>query len=148
MTQEEARELHILLLSLLGIFHEKFSFKFRQHSHFPPEVKKNLLKIINILYENDQLTSTEIGRILDIEKGSLTTMIDQLEGMGFVNRAADPNDRRKCLLSLSETGKEQMDKTMEQYTQSVAEIFGGKKPEELQQFRDNLRYVVAFMKGI
>lgn len=148
MTLEEARELHIMLITVLGVFHGRFAVNFRNHSQFPPEVKKNLLKIINILYDVGQLTSTQLGQIMDIEKGSLTAMIDQLESLGYVYRAAVPHDRRKTLITLTAAGKELMDRTMEQYTRSVAEMFAGADPEELQQFQDNLRSVTAFMKRI
>lgn len=148
MTQEEARELHIMLLSLAGIFHEKFLFYFRKCNNFPPEVKKNLFKIINILYEFNSMTPTAIGKMLDIEKGSLTTMIDQLEGMGFVVRGADSKDRRKLLLSLSENGREQMDKIMDEYTKSLVDLFEDIDPEDFKHCIDSFRYVVAFLKGI
>ncbi len=148
MTQEEARELHISLMTLMGIFHKKFLIHFRKNSNFPPEVKKNLMKILNILNFVDQLTCTELGRILDIEKGSLTTMIDQLEGLGYVNRTAAPNDRRKIFLTISETGRELMDKTMEQYTRSLVEMYGETAPEAYQEFCGHLRAVTAFMKGL
>ena len=33
---------------------------------------------------------TEIGKLLDVERGSLTALIDQLEEMGLVKRCNDP----------------------------------------------------------
>lgn len=148
MTQEEARELHVLLFNFLGMFHEKFILTFRKENSFSPGIKKNQGKIINMLYHNDKLTSTELGRRLDIEKGSLTTMIDQLEEMDLVVRSLDPDDRRKFLLSLSPAGRQEMEKMMHKYTESLMELFAEVTPQEQEQFFSSLRYVVEFMGSL
>jgi DNA-binding MarR family transcriptional regulator len=148
MKHEEAKELHVLLVTVIAAFHEKFLLKFRRHNHFCPQVKKNQMKILNILYHYDGLTPTGIGKMLDIEKGSLTTMIDQLEAMDFVIRTVDPDDRRKFLLSLSEAGRQQMDKTMEQYTAGLADLFQDIDPKEMDMFVNSLKYVVDFVKKL
>ncbi|HHW61904.1 MAG TPA: MarR family transcriptional regulator [Syntrophomonadaceae bacterium] len=148
MDQEEARELHVLLFAFLGMFHEKFLLTFRKENKFPANIKKNQGKILNMLYHSDKLTSTELGRRLDIEKGSLTSMIDQLEEMELVVRSLDPDDRRKFLLSLSPAGRQEMDKMMDKYTENLIELFADVIPQEQEQFFTSLRYVVEFMNRL
>lgn len=148
MDLEEAQELHVLLFTFLGMFHEKFLLNLRKQNEIEPGVKKNHRKIISILYHYDGLTSTEIGRMLDIEKGSLTTMIDQLEEMELVLRSADPSDRRRALLSLSPEGRQKMDHMMQKYAESLVELFKDVETEEKEEFINSLRYVVEFMKKL
>lgn len=148
LNRADAKELHDLLFTFMGQFHEKIILKFRQETVVPPWVKKNHAKIINILYQNDNLTLTEIGKRLDIEKGSLTTLIDQLEEKDFVIRSDDPEDRRKSLISLSERGRVLMDRLMDVYAQKLNEILSTADPSEIKQFIASLQFAVEFMKKV
>lgn len=148
MKREDANQLHVLMFSFMGNFHEKFLVYFRQHQDFFFQLKKNQAKIISILYHHDGLTSTELGKMLDIEKGGLTTIIDQLEGMDLVVRCPDPTDRRKQQLSLSLKGREEMEQVMNLYTSSLMELFAEVDQQELAKFIDSLRFAVDFMEKI
>lgn len=145
MDDMKAKELHDLLYSLVGMFHQKFLCRFRKEYKSPPWMKKNHAKIINLLYRNERLTATEIGKRLDIEKGSLTTLIDQLEERGFVVRESDPADRRRFLIALSDAGREEMNRAMDFYTSKLNDFFQGIDPQELEQFMQSLRYAVTFL---
>jgi len=146
-----AKQIHNLLFAFMGLFHEKFLLRFRQDSHDSTRVpcfKKNHMKILNTLYQKDSITLTEIGKMLDIEKGSLTTLIDLLEKENFVIRTSDPSDRRKTLVCLSSHGREQMDRVMDLCARKMDEILHDTDAVEIQQFLSNLRSVVKFMKKI
>ena len=138
----------MLLFTFMGGFHEKFLVYFRQHQQTSFPLKKNHAKIISILYHRDGLTSTELGKMLDIEKGGLTTIIDQLEESGLLVRRPDPADRRKQQLSLSPVGRQEMEAVMERYTESLRQIFDESDRQELARFMDSLRYAVDFMNKI
>jgi DNA-binding MarR family transcriptional regulator len=132
----------------MGLFHEKFSSRFRQETICESSLKKNHKKIINILYQHDKITLTEIGKLLDIEKGSLTTLIDVLEEEDFVIRLNDPADRRKTLISLSPKGKEEMEQVIDFLAQRMKESLNKFDPKEIQKFQMSLQYVVDFMNKI
>lgn len=148
MNQEQAKELHLLFFSFMGSFHAKFWRRFRQKKDFMPQITKNQAKAIHILYQFDSLTFTELGKLLDIEKGGLTTIIDQLEQMELVVRTPDPDDRRKYRLSLSATGRAEMDEMFEKHRETLMEIFKDVDDEELEKFFASLRYVVDFMERV
>jgi MarR family transcriptional regulator, organic hydroperoxide resistance regulator len=132
----------------MGLFHEKFVYRFRQETICEDTLKKNHKKIINVLYQHDQITLTEIGKLLDIEKGSLTTLIDSLEEKDFVTRLNDPTDRRKTLLTLSPKGKEEMEKVMNVFAQRIDESLHKFDPEEIEKFQQSLEYVVNILKKV
>ena len=143
MDREQALELHVLLFTFMGKFHEKFFMNYRQHLDLAIPLKKNQSKIISMLYHHNGLTSTEIAKMLNIEKGGLTTIIKQLEQMGLVVRHSDPRDRRRQQLNLSEQGRQEMEQVMEHYTGSIM-----KKQideQELIEFMNSLRNVINFM---
>ncbi len=148
MNYEELRKLHDLIFSTMGLFHEKFLHQFRQKNQRYPGLKKNHIRIMGFLHQHPSLTATAIAKMLDIEKGSLTTLIDQLEELGLVVRCADLNDRRKFLISLTDTGKKEMHNTLHCSTQHMSEILSDTDSDELQKFADSLRYAVEFMEKI
>jgi DNA-binding MarR family transcriptional regulator len=86
--------------------------------------------------------------MLDIEKGSLTALIDQLADYGLVNRSADPKDRRKTLITLSPNGKELITKMLDYHTRQISASLANSKSEEIDSFILNLRKAVEFMKKI
>lgn len=143
MNREQALELHILLFTFMGKFHEKFFMNYRQHLDLAIPLKKNQSKIISMLYHHNGLTSTEIAKMLNIEKGGLTTIIKQLEQMGLVVRHSDPRDRRRQQLNLSEQGRQEMEQVMEHYTGSIMKKQVDE--QELVEFMNSLRYVINFM---
>ncbi|WP_368489922.1 MarR family winged helix-turn-helix transcriptional regulator [Clostridium sp. BJN0013] len=148
MRYEKLRELHDLLFKTIGLFHEKFLCQFRKESPRYLGVKKNHIMIIGFLYRHQTLTATEIAKKLNMEKGSLTTLIDQLEEFGLVTRCKDLNDRRKTLISLTNAGKVEMEAMMRNSTQRMNEILSNADPNELLKFISSLRYAVEFMQKI
>jgi DNA-binding MarR family transcriptional regulator len=127
----------------MGKFHEKFFMNYRQHLDLAIPLTKNQSKIISMLYHHNGLTSTEIAKMLNIEKGGLTTIIKQLEQMGLVVRHSDPRDRRRQQLNLSEQGRQEMEQVMEHYTGSIMKKQVDE--QELVEFMNSLRYVINFM---
>ena len=146
MNYQEAKELHDLVFSFIGMFHEKIFYRFRQYHEGIPWMKKNHIKIINLLYQHNYLTSTEIGKKLDMEKGSLTSLIDQLKNRGLVIRTNDANDRRKFLISLSTKGREEVEKILDYHIKEINDFFKEVNPDEMKDFVFKLRHVVDFMK--
>ena len=50
--------------------------------------------VLNNLYFNQGITQSELADLLDIEKPTLGRLLDRLEGKGWLERRADPADRR------------------------------------------------------
>lgn len=148
MNNEDAKELHELLFSFTGLFHEKFLMRFRHRDHNLPGLKKNHFKIMGLLSQHDFLMSSEIGRRLDIEKGSITTLIDQLVEKGLVARQIDPCDRRKSQVSLSAAGREKMNSLLELHAGEIEKCLQDMKASEINQFLDYMRFAVGFMNKI
>jgi Transcriptional regulators len=146
MYTEEAAELHFLLFNFMGLFHNKFLHEFRKKAS--GELKKNHVKIISMLYQQPYLTSTEIARMLDIEKGSVTTLIDQLTEAGLVVRCDTPNDRRKTLVKLTEPGRSKMEQIRASDIETINEILQDVDGNDLQQFLECLRYSMRFMNRL
>lgn len=58
-----------------------------------------------IIHDKGEMMMTALHQIIGLEKGSLTAVIDQLIGMGLVERKRDQKDRRRVNIFLTETGR-------------------------------------------
>ncbi|MGE4272930.1 MAG: MarR family winged helix-turn-helix transcriptional regulator [Desulfitobacterium sp.] len=148
MDIEKAKEIHRLLLAFTGLFHEKYLLRFRNDIDIQIDLKKNQRKILNLLYHESPITLTEIGKRLDIEKGSLTALIDVLMDRGLVIRSNDPKDRRKCLIYLSPQGNELVERLITYYSEKMEHSLSNYDPQEVEAFEKNLRQVVDFLKKV
>ena len=148
MNHQDAKEMHELFFSFVGLFHEKFLVRFRRRDPNLPGLKKNHFKIMGMLSQHEFLMSSEIGRRLDIEKGSITTLIDQLLEKGLVTRQIDPNDRRKSQVSLSTVGREEMNSLLEEHAEEIECCLQDMDASEINQFLDYMRYAVRFMNKL
>ncbi|WP_419726932.1 MarR family winged helix-turn-helix transcriptional regulator [Terrisporobacter petrolearius] len=100
-------------------------------------VNKTQLRALVFIKNHGSISMTELCAKLNIEKGSLTSMIDDLTKKGYVYREKDLADRRKYMIVITEEGEK------------LAINFTGKLSDELEQklFKldesDRLRYQEA-----
>lgn len=63
------------------------------------------MKVMRCLWNKDNVSQTELLKIINIKSSSLTRLLDQLEKKGFVIRTHSSTDCRVKLVSLTEKGK-------------------------------------------
>ena len=69
------------------------------------DVNKTQLRALVFMKNYGEISMTELCAKLNIEKGSLTSMIDDLSKKGYVYREKNLNDRRKYMIVITEEGK-------------------------------------------
>lgn len=69
-------------------------------------VNRTQLRALVFIKNNGEITMTDLCEKLNIEKGSLTTMVDDLTKKGYLTRTRDSRDRRKYILNLTNSGEE------------------------------------------
>ena len=62
-------------------------------------------RILYVLWEHEQLSITEIGRLTSLAKTTLTSMLDRMEAGGFVERIPDKKNRRQIFVTITEKAK-------------------------------------------
>ena len=67
-------------------------------------VNKTQLRALTFIKNYGAINMTELCNMLNIEKGSLTTMIDDLVEKGYVERGNDKKDRRRYIIVMTEAG--------------------------------------------
>lgn len=61
--------------------------------------------ILGFLEQEENLSQRELGIKTGIEKSSMVIFLDQLESKGWLQRKADPNDRRAYAVALTKEGR-------------------------------------------
>lgn len=68
------------------------------------DVNKTQLRALMFIQNYGAISMTDLCAKLNIEKGSLTSMVDDLTAKGYVIRTKDLLDRRKYVISITEKG--------------------------------------------
>jgi DNA-binding MarR family transcriptional regulator len=63
------------------------------------------IKTLHVLSQHGSSPMSMLGRATGLEKGSMTSVIDNLVDRGFVTRSRPESDRRKVLVELTENGR-------------------------------------------
>lgn len=59
-------------------------------------------RILYVLWENGNLTITQIGKLTSLANTTLTSMLDRMEASGLVTRTPDLNNRRQIVISTTD----------------------------------------------
>jgi DNA-binding MarR family transcriptional regulator len=61
--------------------------------------------VIRFLYDNDGLTSSDLGKRTGLDSATLTGILDRLEAGDRIERKQNPDDRRSILIYLTDKGR-------------------------------------------
>jgi DNA-binding MarR family transcriptional regulator len=107
------------------------------------EKKATMLQFMALHYLKGQSNGTpsEIGRLLELSKSSVTQLIERLVKAGFVKRVHDKEDRRNVRLNITESGEKEfvvLKKKMIGKMQRIFSKIPGKDLRELIRIQTNL----------
>lgn len=97
----------------------------RSHGLNPTE-----FAVLELLYHKGDQPIQHIGKKVLLASGSITYVVDKLEGKKLLERKACPKDRRVTHAVITEKGKELMDEIFPRHEKAVDEIFGGLDSKE------------------
>lgn len=90
-------------------------------------------RILYVLWQQEHISLRELSDRTGLAATTLTSMIDRMENSGLVLRVPDQNDRRKTLLSLTDTARN-LEKDYMAVSRQMTEIFyDGFTEEEILQ---------------
>ena len=76
----------------------------RENGH--ADISVAYFAVLQSLWENDRLSITDLGEKAQLEKSTMTSLIDRMEGAGLVKREDHPTDRRAYKICLTPRGKD------------------------------------------
>ncbi len=93
-------------------------------------------RVLAYLYREDGLTQTKLADLLEVSRPAIGQMIDKLEASGFVERRADPNDRRSWGVFLSKQAHAKVEEFLIASQAIEAECFDEFSEQELAVLAD------------
>jgi len=148
MKEERIKETVKLQIEMIHLLHKNFSKAFHQTGNSPYNLNKNQNKAILIIGGVGEIMPTNLGKCLDLQKGSLTSMIDALEKEGLVCRRGDPGDRRKILVSLTEKGKVYREWFTEELEKNYSEVLNRLAEEDIAAYRQSLKTMLDTLRKL
>jgi len=99
--------------------------------------------VINFLYDDDHITSGDLGKMTGLDSATLTGILDRLEAAGLVERKRHPDDRRAIQVCLTPRGKDIAAKTHSLIDQANQEFLSRLNSKERDEFKKLLKKVRA-----
>jgi DNA-binding MarR family transcriptional regulator len=87
------------------------------------------MQAVGTLWEFGRMTMTDLGRRIPLSRAAVTTLTDRLERLGFVKRVADPTDRRRILLEVTERVEQEIARINGHWNERVETYVRGLDPE-------------------
>ncbi|TCT20373.1 MarR family transcriptional regulator [Melghiribacillus thermohalophilus] len=89
--------------------------------------------VLELLYHQGDQPLQKIGERILLASGSITYVVDKLEQKGYLERKPCPNDRRVIYGSISEKGRELLNKIFPEHWSRIEHITGGLSDQEKEQ---------------
>jgi DNA-binding MarR family transcriptional regulator len=102
-------------------------------------------RVLASIFVNPGITNSALAERLDIQKISLTHVVNTLETDGLVERRADPGDRRKRLLFITPKAEPIIDQIWDVLSEIGKEIISVLPPERAATFIEDLMAVRDFL---
>lgn len=86
--------------------------------------------VLEALYNKGDLRIYELIEKILTTSGNITVVIKNLEKDGLVKRNPDPSDKRSCIISLTEVGKQVIESILPDHIENIRHIFDTLTDEE------------------
>lgn len=97
-------------------------------------------KCLDILCERGPMSAGELAEAIGLSSGAMTGVVDRLERAGFVQRDADPGDRRRVILRVQGgSAEEKIGPLFKSLSNSWAELCSRYNVDELEFILDFMR---------
>ncbi|QUG40903.1 MarR family transcriptional regulator [Psychrobacillus sp. INOP01] len=115
--QNSALKLFIVLSRAHKVIHESSNQFFQENGLNPTE-----FAVLELLYHKGKQPLQQIGNKILLASGSITYVVDKLEGRGYVRRVSSPTDRRVTFAEISEEGTKFMDELFPRHEEQLIRL--------------------------
>ncbi len=96
--------------------------------------------------EGRPLLTGAVANRMHITSGTVTSLLDNLERKGYVERSSDPDDRRRVLVDITPAAQAVLDQALpaiQQVARHLIDQIGAQRQQALLQTLDEIRQAVA-----
>jgi DNA-binding MarR family transcriptional regulator len=127
------RSLGFLLKSVTKLYVQRFEYRARNLGLTLPQSRA-----LVYLDENEGISQTQLGELIDVEPMNLVRILDRMEADGWLERRPDPADRRARRLFLKPQARALVEQIWEVADLMRAEALAGIPPPQADLFLDLL----------
>jgi DNA-binding MarR family transcriptional regulator len=95
--------------------------------------------VMLVLWEDTPRTVGALGARLYLDSGTLTPLLKRMEAAGHVTRSRDPDDERRVMIGLTESGRALRERALH----VPGTIAKGRTPEGIEELRESVQRLVA-----
>mgnify|MGYP001054981487 FL=1 len=148
MKRKKLIELFNFMYEFMPLYHQTMGQIYKKDYDIEPELNKNQQRAIFIIRKYGRISPTTLGKCLDMQKGSLTTLVDSLEGYGIVERVGDKKDRRRQWSYLTEEGKRYIKLLMGKFKDEFIRIFDGVDYDDIKKTIESFECIKVVLQNI
>lgn len=105
------------------------------------------VQILLLLSKNKQLTMSEISKEIHVINSNLTPLVDKLIKLGYLKRQPSKKDRRVVHISLTASGKKQVEKHKQYATAYLLEQFESLDEKQMRALEAHLSGINVILEG-
>ncbi|MDD2480745.1 MAG: MarR family winged helix-turn-helix transcriptional regulator [Lutispora sp.] len=148
MKRDKLKELYNLMFEFMPLYHQTMGSVYHKDYDVEPSLNKNQQRALFIIKKQKKIMPSVLGRALDMQKGSLTTLVDSLEKYDFVKRTGDSEDRRKLWLFLTPKGEEYISILMANFEKEFSRMFNKVSLEDISKMIESIGFAKDVLKNI
>ena len=114
----------------------------------PRDLTHSQLRALIVLEKAVEVTAGELAKSADLNPASVTAMLDQLEANGIVERRRGSQDRRVCMVSLTDKGRGIVEEKRSNWQALWEAHLGDLSEQELAAALRVMRTMTALLEGL
>ncbi len=115
---------------------------------FKEHFNKTHIRALFLLSNKGKMISSQLGKLIGLERGSVTTLVKHLIQEGYVIKEQCKVDKRKQYLAITYKGKKMVEEIDKLYIKEVKNAFKELSEIELDGFIDSLDNLTKIIKKL
>jgi DNA-binding MarR family transcriptional regulator len=107
------------------------------------QVSMPQLKVLSFISRNPGTSLSSAAEDLAVTPATASNLVDRLVKRGYVSRVEDPDERRKVLLSLTDSGARHLELCRQFAQRSIAALIANLPESQLSKVQDGLAILKA-----
>lgn len=106
--------------------------------------------LLMILYRHKErgLSPYELAELAGVTRGTITGLLDKLEGAGYIRRDKHPKDRRMLIIGLSDTGIAFLESIFPDHLQRSSTVMANLDKNEREEFIKCLKKIQSGISAL
>lgn len=111
----------------------------------PGELTQGQIRTLFAIDVKGEATAGELAKAGDLSPASISTMLDNLERDGIVERRRSDNDRRVVVVTLTDAGQALLEKRRDHWRERGARALAGLSDEQLEAAADVMHRMAGLL---